>query len=59
MRGAASLVSAHLETLEEIVLELPDTPGEAESHSLSVSLDGGGPVAASIEPETVTIRPRS
>jgi YbbR domain-containing protein len=58
IRGAASLVSAHLDALEEIVLELPDTPAEPESHSLTVSLDGGGPVAASIEPETVTVRPR-
>lgn len=58
VRGAASVVSAHLEELEEIVLDVPRDPTADESHPLSVSLEGSGPVAASVEPASVTIRPR-
>lgn len=57
VRGAASVVAVRLEAMDEVVLELPGPPVEPELHALSVNLDGGGPVAASIEPEAVTVRP--
>jgi YbbR domain-containing protein len=58
VRGAATRVSARLDAIEEVVLELSTTPEGPESHALSVALRGDGPIAGSVEPETVTVRPR-
>jgi YbbR domain-containing protein len=58
-RGAASIVSATLDRISEVVLDVPVVPGEPELRELSIVLEGGGPVAADVDPAAVTLRPRT
>jgi hypothetical protein len=45
-----------LANLNALILDVPVLPDRAEQRELSVVLEGGGPVAADVEPPFVTLR---
>ncbi len=57
IRGASSIVTAELEAIVELTLDVPVLPDGAEQRELSIVLGGGGPVAADVEPPVVTLQP--
>jgi len=56
VRGASSIVAMALANLNALMLDVPVLPDRAEQRELSVVLEGGGPVAADVEPPFVTLR---
>lgn len=56
VRGASSIVATALDNLSALMLDVPVLPDEAEQRDLSIVLEGGGPVAADVEPPFVTLR---
>ncbi|MFQ5529637.1 MAG: YbbR-like domain-containing protein [Gemmatimonadota bacterium] len=59
IRGAASIVASTLDMLSEVTLDVPVLPVQPEQRDVSIVLPGGGPVAADVDPPTVTLRPRA
>ena len=57
IRGASSIVTAELDLIVEMTLDVPVLPEGAEQRELSIVLNGGGPVAADVEPPAVMLRP--
>ncbi len=55
IRGASSIVAAALASHDVMMLDVSLLPDGAEQRELSIVLDGGGPVAADVEPPFVTL----
>ena len=57
IRGASTIVAAEFDNIEAMFVEVSALPDGEEQRDLSVVLQGGGPVAADVEPPTVMLRP--
>ncbi len=57
IRGASSIVAAELDAIVDVTLDVSVPLEGAEQRELLIVLDGGGPVAADVEPPAVTLRP--
>jgi YbbR domain-containing protein len=57
IRGASSIVATALEKHSVMMLDVSVLLDEDEQRELSIVLEGGGPVAADVEPPFVTLHP--